>query len=242
MGIERLSRRPLPEHDAHIESLAPEQRALLGGIWAERAQSELDAGSGMAIVVTELYQVGADPAVIRLATRAAHDETRHAELCRLLAEAYLDEPVDKPRPQRVTMPEHPGAPRELLPHLHVVGLCCINETLAAGFLEACLEDADAPLVAAVQREHLADDVEHARVGWAHLASQAVDDAIRRGVQEMLPRLLRANRSIWGKAIAELPEAGVPGHGYPPRERLLQAIDETLRTVVVPGFRHVGLRA
>ena len=242
MSADRLSRRPLPERDEHIEALEPEARTLLGRVWAERAQSELDAGSGMAIVVTELYEVGADRAVLRLATRAAHDETRHSELCRLLAEAYLGEPVAPPRPQRVKMPQHPGAAPELLPHLHVVGLCCINETLAAGFLEACLEEADAPLVAAVQREHLADDVEHARVGWAHLASDAVDDATRRGVQQMLPRLLRANRSVWGKAIAELPEAGVPGHGYPPRKRLLEAIDETLRSVVVPGFRHVGIRA
>jgi len=237
---ERLTRRPLPERDELIDRLAPTTRRTVGRIWAERAQSELNAGSGFAIVVTELYDVGADNAVIPLATRAAHDEARHSELCRLLAEAYLGETVPAPRPKRVGMPEHPGAAESLRPHLHVVGLCCINETLAVGFVEACLETADAPLVRAVQREHLADEVDHARVGWAHLASAAVDDATRAAIADFAPRLLRANLSLWRGRIGELPEAGVPGHGYPPRERLLRAVEETVDAVILPGFRHVGV--
>lgn len=240
MGTERLTRRPLPEHDALIEQLDPGTRRTLGRIWADRAQSELNAGSGFAIVVTELYELGADNAVIRLATRAAHDEARHSELCRLLAEAYLGEPVPSPRPKRVGMPQHAGVDDSLRRHLHVVGLCCINETLAVGFVEACLETTEAPLVRAVQHEHLTDEIDHARVGWAHLASEAVDARTRGGIGELLPRLLRANLSLWRSRIAELPEEGVAAHGYPPRERLLRAVDETVQGVILPGFRHVDI--
>lgn len=230
---------PEPSSDPLIAALDPESRRTLGHIWAERAESELKAGSGFAIVVTELYEVGADPEVLALATAAAHDEVRHSMLCRELAEAYLGEPVPAPTAKRVGMPSHPGAPADLLPHLHVVGLCCINETLAAAFVEACLETCEAPSVRAIQRQHLEDEVKHARVGWAHLASPAVDDATRQAVRAFVPRLLKANRAVWRERLGELPEAGVPGHGYPPRARLLEVVDEAIETLVRPGFAHVG---
>ena len=116
----------------------------VGAIWRERAQSELNAASGFAIVATELFELGAPTVVLELATRAVHDEVRHAELCRGLAERYLGEPVPAPIAKRVSMPRHAGADATLVKHLHVVGLCCVNETIAAGFLEACLEATDAP--------------------------------------------------------------------------------------------------
>jgi hypothetical protein len=235
-----LTRRPLPERDEAIEALDPETRGLLGDIWAERAKSELGAGSGFAIVVTELYALGADPLVLRLATKAAHDEVRHAELCRLLAEAYRGAPVVMPRPKRVGMPVHEGADETLRMHLHVLGLCCINETIAAGFVEACLEAATAELVRAIQREHLADEVEHARVGWAHFASSVVDDTTRDALAGWAPKLVSVNRRLWHERIATLPEDGVPAHGYPPRARLIRSVDETIRDVVLPGLRHVGI--
>ena len=216
----------------------PELRATLGAIWHERAQSELNAASGFAIVVTELFELGAPSAVLELATRAVHDEVRHAELCRQLAERYLEAPVPPPVAKRVSMPSHPGADAELVKHLHVVGLCCVNETLAAGFLEACLETTDDPEVRPLAKAHLADEVRHGRVGWAHLAS--VDDGVRAAVGAFVPRLVTANVRRWAERLRILPEAGIPGHGVPTRERALAALDETVRGVVLPGFRHVGV--
>jgi len=236
------SRRALPERDEAIEALDPASRALLAQIWAARAKSELGAGSGFAILVTELYELGADPVVLRLATRASHDEVRHSELCRLLAEAYAGAPVPSPRPKRVGMPPHRGADDVLRAHLHVVGLSCINETLAASFVEACLRDATAPLVRAIQLEHLSDEIEHARVGWAHLASGVVDNGVRRGVERWLPRLVRANLDHWRSRIGELPEHGVRGHGYPPRAHLVDTIERAMCDIVLPGFEHVRIDA
>jgi len=224
-----------------IDDLPDDARQVVGAQWRERAQSELNAASGFAIVLTELFAIGAEHAVLDLAARAVHDEVRHAELCRGLAERYLGAPVPPPRAKRVSMPSHPGAPRALLEHLHVVGLCCINETLAAGFLEACLDATDDPEVREPARAHLADEVQHARVGWAHLASGAVDDATRAAIGERVPRLLEANLARWLERLKILPEDGVPGHGVPPRARAVASLDETVREVIVPGFAHVGVR-
>jgi hypothetical protein len=128
----------------------------------------------------------------------------------------------------------------LLIHLHVVGLCCINESIATAFVSACLEEAKAPLVHAAHHQHLADEVQHARVGWAHLASVTVDDEIRDGLRAHLRGTLSANRKLWHRRIDELPEHGVPRHAYPPRQRLHQVVDEAIRDLVLPGFALVGL--
>ncbi len=210
----------------------------IGAIWQERAQSELNAASGFAIVLTELFELGAPSAVLELASRAVNDEVRHAELCRGLAERYLGRPVPPPVAKRVSMPRHPGADATLRKHLHVVGLCCINETLAAGFLEACLEATDDPDVRPLAKEHLADEVQHARVGWAHLAS--VDAATRQAIGPFVPRLLKANVACWARRLQILPREGVAGHGIPTRARALASLDETVREVVLPGFGAVGI--
>jgi hypothetical protein len=241
-GARPATRRTLPERDEEIAQLDPETRATLARIWTERAKSELGAGSGFAIVVTELYALGADTKVIELATRAAHDEVKHAQLCLELAEAYAGTPVPAPRAKRVGMPVHRGADDELRMHLHVVGLSCINETIAAGFVEACLVAAHAPLVREIHLEHFGDEIEHARVGWAHLASSAVDGSTRAAIAKWVPRLLRANRTLWRERIGELPEHGVPRHAYPPRADLLESVDRAIREVVVPGFVHLGIPA
>lgn len=240
-GLPRPTRRALPERDEEIDALPAPARAALARIWAERTKSELGAGSGFAIVVTELYALGADAKVLGLATRAAQDEVKHAELCHLLACAYAGGALPMPRGKRVGMPPHRGADETLRAHLHVVGLSCINETIAAGFVETCVQHATAPLVRAIQLEHLGDEIEHARVGWAHLASGAVDDATRASVAKWIPRLLKANVTHWRERIAALPEEGVAGHGYPPRPEMLAAVDRAVEEVIKPGFTHVGVK-
>jgi hypothetical protein len=119
-------------------------------------------------------------------------------------------------------------------------MCCINESIACAFIEACLGDAVGPLVRAVQRVHLSDEIEHARVGWAHLASARVDAATRRELARWLPRLLGANVANWRSRIDWLPEAGVPGHALPPRRVSFAVVLACVRDVVLPGFAHVGV--
>ncbi len=233
-------RRALPDRDPAITELDEATRLALAELWEERARSEINTGSAFARVLTGLYEVGADASVLDLAGRACVDEVRHAGLCAELAGRYRGEPPRPLEPKRVHMPTHVGAPRALIPHLHVVGLCCINESIAAAFLDACLADAAAESVRVMHREHLADDVAHARVGWAHLASRAVDDDIRRQIGAMVPRLLHANREAWRDRIATLPECGVAGHAYPPRADLLAVVDDAIDAIVRPGFDAVGV--
>ncbi len=233
MEAKDTTKRVTQSDDPYIDALAPNDRKRLGEIWKARAKSELGAGSACAIVVTELYELGARHEVIALATAASHDEVRHADLCRQLAEAYLGEPVPMPRPKRVSMPTHPGADETLVKHLHVVGLSCVNESLAVSFVEACLRGVKAPTVRPILKSHLEDEIRHARYGWAHLASLSDDERARIGA--FVPRILEANVALWRSRLAELPAEDFSEHGYPPRSVLLETVDQAIRELIIPGF-------
>lgn len=228
--------------DREVEALPRAVRDELAAIWAERARSELGAGSGCAQVIVGLYAIGAAPEVLALATTAAHEEIEHARSCHRLAEHYAGRPVAMPRPKKVGMPPHRGATDPLRATLHAVGLSCFNETIAAEFVARCLDACQARVVREATALHLRDEIGHARMGWAHLASGVLDRGDRQRIAAWMPRLTRANGQLWLERIAALPEAGVPGHGYPARAVLVEGVRVALREIVVPGLAHVGIDA
>ncbi len=231
-----------PSRDPDVDALSRSTRETLGAIWAERARSELGAGSGFAQVVVGLYAIGATPDVLALATRAAHEEVEHARSCHHLAELYLGRPVDMPRPKRVSMPRHGRVTDAFRATLHVVGLCCFNETIAAEFVARCLDASEAKTVREASSKHLRDEIGHARVGWAHLASGVLDAKDRRSLATWMPRLVRANGRQWMERVQTLPDRGVPGHGYPSVRDLERGVRHAMQTIVVPGLAEVQIDA
>lgn len=229
-------------HDPKLLSLSAPSRRVVGEIWKERAASELGAGSGFSQAIVGLYAIGAAPEVLELATRAAHEEVEHARACHTLAELYLDEKLVMPRATKVEVPRHRGATDTLRATLHVVGLSCINETIAAEFVAACLDASEASAVREANQKHLRDEIGHARVGWAHLASGVLDRADRASVGAWMPRLLEANGTYWLSRVRAMPEDGAPGHGYPSAAELVAAVKRAIETIVVPGLDHVGIDA
>lgn len=225
-----------------LAGVSREVRRLVGGIWADRARTELGAGSGFAQVVVGLYAIGARPEVLALATEAAHQEVEHAQSCHRLAELYLAETVEMPRPKKVGVPAHEGASDALRATLHLIGLSCINETLAAEFVARCLDASEHRAVREASSAHLRDEIGHARVGWAHLASGVLDAKDRALVAKWMPRLVTANGAMWLSRVRALPEDGVPGHGYPPVRELEAGVRKALRELVIPGLDHVGIDA
>lgn len=226
--------------DPVLRALDATVRRRLGEIWRHRAESELRAGSGFSQVVVGLYGIGARTEVLSLATEAAHQEIEHARSCHALAELYLDASLPMPTPPVAPMPPHRGATDALRATLHVIGLCCLNETIACEFVARCLDASEASAVREVSQRHLRDEVGHARVGWAHLASGVLDAQDRSQVAAWLPRLTKANGEHWLARMRTLPEKGVAKHGYPDVRTLERAVHDALRDVILPGFAHVGI--
>ena len=75
-----------------------------------------------------------------------------------------------------------------------------------GRLDRAVRGRDDHELREIHRRHLADEVHHARVGWAHVASLPAD--VRAVVTPYLEEILRAQVIGWESRLATLPEAGV----------------------------------
>jgi len=234
----KLTSRPLPEADATIDALDDDSRRVIANSWLGRAAAERRAADIFTLMHRSLVAVREQPALIELAARGIDDELRHAELCLLVARNYAGRDVEPPRLELVP-PHHEGASEDLRYSLWIVGQCALNETTASAFLEACLEQSTAPLAHAALRELLSDEIDHARIGWAHLAG--VDADRRRAIAEWLPRMIDANRREWQRALAA-DDDRYAAHGFISRASLFAAIDAADRDVILPGLARVGISA
>ena len=216
--------------------LAADERAAIAELWLQRARSESSVRCVFEQLADELAATGAHAEVVALARSAIGDEARHAAACVELATAYGAEGATLAA-VAVRLPDYEPDAR-LRATLHAVNLCCIGETIATAFVESCLGACEGPVLREVHRHHLADEIRHARVGWAHLATISEHD--RAVVARWLPELLGAQLTAWRQRIGELPEHGVAGHAYPPRAAVLATLHEAVFSLVLPGFDHVGI--
>ncbi len=230
----------LPLDDASVDALDARTRARLGAQWESRATAELRVASIFASLSRDLLVTGADPAVLRIVTRAVSDEVRHAEICRVLAERYSGHPVAWPAPGRVPMPELEVAPENLRPTLHVVAMGCVNETIATAWLELSRAEATSPLARAALRELMADDIHHARMGWAHLASSFVTTEMRRQIGAWVHALLEAAAAPWLRRARVTMVEGCASHGVPSLAKTRALVAETVDQVILPGLEQLGI--
>ena len=130
------ARRPIAwgaiEEDA--QSLSPQSRAVLGSQWRPRMRQEHLAVGAFALLTQELAELGCEGAVLGLVARAASDEVRHAETCRRMAVATMGT-QGVPRTWRglPRIPRHELTDASTRAVLHVVEMCCLNETLTGVF-------------------------------------------------------------------------------------------------------------
>jgi hypothetical protein len=95
------------------------------------------------------------------------------------------------------------------------------------------------LASAVLRELLADDVQHARIGWAHLASPSVDTGAKRHVSSALPTLLRLSYEVWAN-VSDHREHWFTDHGCPGRAVARASFELAVPEVILPGMAAVGI--
>jgi hypothetical protein len=232
--------RSLPEHDPSIDALADEDRRLIATMWLGRSLAEARAAFSFAIIADTLDGRGAEAELRAVARRAVDDERRHAEICRRVASAYAARELATPEPEPVVAPELAGAAPELRATLHVVGMCALNETTGSAFLELCRARATGALVRAALRELLADEIDHARIGWAHVASPRVGAEGRAGVGAWLVRLLAANLREWRNRPLLPARDALALHGCPPWADVDATVMGAMRDLILPGFAHVGV--
>jgi len=221
-----------------VSGLSADAVRDLGRHWAKRAESELTSGVVFANISVALLARGVTPEIAFLAARAHSDEVRHAEICRRVAMRYLGFEVPFPRPRPVTKPAPTPSQARLAATLHVVQNCCFNESIAMVFLRTCLEQAEHDLVRLALRELMREEVDHSRLGWAHLSSETVTEADRAAVARVVPAFTDDMRTLWlDGAPAEVPK----GHGVLARADLGRVVEEALADLIRPGLEHCGVK-
>jgi hypothetical protein len=236
----RLTRRPLATGDGSIDELSPEERRLLAETWILRAAMERRVADSFIVVLDALLRRGAGAELQRLAERAIDDEYRHAELSRRVASRYAGRALPAPARLPLETPRHRGAPPALRDSLHIVGQCVLNETTAGAYLEVSLAHATAPFAVSALREILSDEIDHGRIGWAHLAS--LDGETRAAVARWMLPMAFVNLRVWRKESAALPHhpEALTRHGVPPAAIIHAALVDAVQSLVVPGLRMLGM--
>jgi hypothetical protein len=226
--------------DEIIESLNPDARAQLAGVWQNRASLELQVGINFAAIAGGLVECGVLQPVIEIVTSAIRDEVRHAEISASIAARYRGDGVRWPAPVKTLLPAFKGATGKLRTTLFVIAQCCINETLACAVLEACVAQNKSPLVRAGQQSILSDEIDHARAGWAHLASPFISADDKKELGPWLRRLLAAKLDALLDEAVPLPGEAFPDHGMLSRATFMKVIHAALDDVVFPGFDAAGI--
>jgi hypothetical protein len=235
-----------PDQAGELGELGASDRALVAATCARRAELELRGAAAFTIVTQALIDLRADARIVDLSARAIAEEIRHSEIYLELAGRYAEAAVARPAVAPIDVPAHPGAAPDVRRALHVVGMCSINETLACAFLELCLDGARSLHSATMRsalRDILADEIRHARIGWAYLASPGGTEAVRREVSRWLVPMLCAQLSGWWAQIETLP--GGPAqhaaqHGCPSGAAIAAATVRAVHELVLPGFAALGI--
>lgn len=217
------------------EGLDADQRARVGAYWWRRAEGELTSWVGFQHVLADLRNEGSPAAVVELAERAVTDEYQHAVFCSEWA-ARFGHPVGELRPRSERAATFVGA-TDAENRLLRITLCCFTETVGCFILQhvrPVVTDSD---LRHLNRRHLADELQHSRVGWGHLAS--LDEARKTFLRGRIPGLLRLLPGICCDGPEEDYEDLIPFGYFTPR-LLRAAQDEALREVILPGLRHMGL--
>jgi hypothetical protein len=217
-------------------------RRAVAETWRYRARAEREAQARFERLSRQLAEVGAGEAVLGLARKAAQDERRHARLCAHVAARY-----GLPDRDRAPVPAPEVAPVRLSPRervlYEIVAFCCVAESLNAALLTVIVERATVPLIREASRRILRDEVHHARLGWAHLSSEA-----GQGRAGFLPRWLPAmldaaiEDSLLRPSPADPAEEALAAHGNLSRATRLELVQAALRDVLCPGLESMGVDA
>ncbi len=221
-------------------ALGDEDRAVIATVWHGRANGERASAETFRVVAAGLAALDAEPELVALARRAVDDELRHAEGCWRLACDYAGRALPEPTPGVLDLPKYEGASEELRHTLHVCGQCCLNETTASAFLERCLREATEPPVRALLRELITDEIAHARIGWAHLASPRLATEARQALASWLPQMIATNLRMWRRGAPLDVQPRYAAHGVPAWASIDEVAERALDELIVPGLRHVGI--
>jgi len=220
-----------------VDGLSHEQKRILAEYWFRRSEGEMTSWVGFQHVLADLRALGSPAPICALAERAVEDEYRHAIWCREWAVRFGHPESVETRPRSLEPIRFRGTSDEQNRLLRVL-LCCFTETVGCFILRHVRKVVSDPELRRLNQRHLADELQHSRVGWGHLAT--LTPASRDFLRGYMPQVL----ALLPEACCEGPELDredlVPFGYFTPR-LLRAAHDEAVSEVILPGLAHLGLQ-
>ena len=240
--------RPIPWEKSQAKDLAPELREELARIWAERIPTEYRSITGFSTLSFDFIAAGAPVDLVAVCHRVCIDELRHTELAVKMVQNYGGEIPELPRELSV-LPSDEKLNVVAQACRSAILLSCLGETFACSELAMLRNRAVDPVVEGVLRVFLADEIVHARVGWAYLAHafKTTDDATRRSVAEAIPEYVAGiGRNLFGDdetaAAVDVtnddPRLAV--HGVCSMREEQDLYRTFIPDVFIPGLRAIGV--
>jgi hypothetical protein len=243
----------VPWEASTASALAPELREALASLWRARMVAEHRSVGVFALYVLDLLGAGAPAEMLSLACRASLDEVRHTELFARLAMLYSGT-TEAPPAGIPPMPDDASVPMRDQVAREALQLSVLAESYSSVLIGELHDRARDPAVRGALGVVLADEVHHARMGWAMLASLFADE--QRGVEacdrvrrELVGTVDHLVRTMFADPAA-LPEPTLPErhrraaseHGWlAPREEW-SLFRQTIDDVWIPGLGALGVDA
>lgn len=189
-ALRRGAEDDLPEipEGLRLEGISPVARQISIEAWRARALHEHQSSCVFSRLLPQLIEAEASIEYKTVVLRAAMDEIRHASLCMQVVRYLGGEPVIEASLATEALPEHPNrTPRERVLR-NVIFASCMSETVSTSLLAEERELTTEPRIQRVVEQLSADEILHAKLGWALLEEwlpQLTDDE-RDGLSRYLP--------------------------------------------------------
>jgi len=228
-----------------LPELSDADRAVAVRTWRGRMVNEHISAQVWSSLLGQAMRATLPAKVLAGVAEAASDELRHAEQCAAVVSALGGQPVAH-LPPLETVPDHAEVPplEGFLRNLISVG--CMSETVAVSVIRAEHAELDGSALSSVLDTILADEVQHARLGWEVLGLVAplLDDGARARLDAYLVDALvhqvdheLAHLPLHNGASPEAAQAGVCDGGF-----ARAVFFDTITDVIVPGLERAGLDA
>jgi hypothetical protein len=223
-------------------ALDPQSHSVLLDFWQRRANGEWTTAAALQHVHDDLVALEAPAELLQLVTESIADEHRHTAWCantaRQLGGAEVHASVLGHRPFAL-----PGASQHECRMLRVVFAGCIGETIAIHVLRESHAELELGPVREMNRQHMSEEVNHARLGWAFLYWANERGLLQHGgrhcIQEALPTLLELSRAAWldgGRSVSQ----DLRRRGFIDSVHVERGLTRAIEEVIRPGFEHFGI--
>jgi hypothetical protein len=221
------------------KTLSDERRQELCGFWLGRASGELTTALSFEYMLEDLRALAAPAVLTDLAERAIADEHRHVDWClrfaRQLGDADARAELGGTRPLVFD-----GASPSDNRFLRTIFGGCFSETVAVQVLLASQEELTLDCARRLNRQHLAEEVRHSRLGWGLLGWSGLGARERSMLAAFVPAMSDLTRAAW-LAPQRAADPELHALGYLSLPLVKRALEQAFEEVIWPGLEQNGVR-